>query len=116
MKTLIIILMLFAFAPELMAQRSERYRSRSDSGYSQRPNYAERQAPRSKAGQRFDRYQSKPRSERQRFDQNLNKYNSYSPQQKRQAQERWKNFKEKTTPEERAYIREKMRNRRSGGR
>ena len=88
MKTLMIFLMLFAFTPELMAQRSERY----------------------------ERYQSRPRSERQRFDQNLNKYKSYSPQQKRQAQERWKSFKEKTTPEERAYIREKMRNRRRGGR
>lgn len=78
------------------AQRSERYKSLSErsssSGYST-----------------HDRYQSKPSSERSRFDQNLNRYNSYSPAQKQKAQDKWNHFKQETTPEERKYIIEKMR-------
>lgn len=64
---------------------------------------------------RFQRYESKSTSDKQKFDQNLNRYNRYSPSEKKQATEKWRNFKENTTPEERQYIMEKMRNRRQDG-
>lgn len=114
MKTLIFSLLIFLLAPSLQAQ--ERYRSRSsygsdraDSSSSRR--YESRYEGRSSydSGSRADRYRSKSPSERQRFDNNLNRYNNYSPQEKRQAQEKWRNFKQETSPAERRYIREKLR-------
>lgn len=78
--------------------RRERYRSSSDNN--------------------LERYGTKDRSERQKFDKNLGKYQNLSPSQKRQKIEKWREFKENTTPEEREYIRKKMRreSRRNGGR
>lgn len=93
--------LLFVSNPAL-AQR-ERYKSlneRLDSSSSYGRSYS---------SNRHDRYQSKPKAERDRFDRNLNRYNNYSPEQKQRAQQKWKSFKQETTPEERKYIMEKMR-------
>ena len=107
MKNLSLLLLLCFFSSQTWAQRSERYQSRSgSSGYSQRTSNS--------GGNRYERYQSQPRSERQRFDQNLSKYQHYSPHEKQKAQDTWQNFKQQTTPAERAYIRDRMRSRQSG--
>lgn len=108
MKNLCLLLILCIFSSQTWAQRSERYQSRSGrSGYSS-PDAS------SSGGNRYERYQSQPRSERQRFDQNLNKYQHYSPHEKQKAQDKWQSFKQQTTPAERAYIRDRMRSRQSG--
>ena len=106
MKTIILSLVLSSSllitTTSAFAQRSERYKSLNE-----RP--ASGSSYQSSDFNRHERYQSKPKTDRNRFDQNLNRYNNYSPEEKQRAQDKWKNFKQETTPEERQYILEKMR-------
>lgn len=91
MKTLniVFITLLLSISSFSLSAHAERYRSRSESKY--------------------DRYESKGKSEKKRFDNNLNRYNNYSPKEKKDAAKKWRNFKEETTPAEREYILNKLR-------
>lgn len=59
----------------------------------------------------YSRYDSKSSSERKDFDRNYNRYQHMSPQQKREKMDKWREFKSNTTPEEREFIKQKMRSR-----
>lgn len=80
--------------PEAHAQKRERYKSENS----------------------LKRYDSKDRSSRRDFDKNFDRYQTLSPQQKREKMDKWRDFKSNTTPEEREYIMQKMRKKRQGGR
>ncbi len=110
MKILSMLLVFLLIAPNiLLAERRERYRSRTNYGDNTSATTPNRRAQRNQNSNRYDRYKSKSNSERQQFDRNLNRYNRYSPSEKRNAQRKWKSFKQRTTPEERKYIRQKYR-------
>lgn len=91
----LIFILVLAFSNIAFAKR-ERYQSRSSSPQSS--------------------YESKFRGSKERFDKNLNQYNRYSPQEKRKAMDKWQDFKSETTPEERDFIRNKLRRERRRGR
>ncbi len=98
MKKFVICFFIFSFFSGTIL-KAERYKSLNERGGSTS----------NQSDSRYQRYENKPSSDKQRFDQNLNKYNTYSPEERRQATEKWRNFKQETTPEERKFIMNKMR-------
>ena len=89
---LILSLAVMLAAPqESWAQRRERYKSR---------------------GSNTEEYSHKNREERKDFDRNFGRYQNLSPSQKREKMDKWREFKQNTTPAERDFILNKMRDNR----